>query len=267
MSTSNKEGDGNRTVHAGEIPTVGVIIPCHNHAQYIKNALRSVCQQDYSRKFIAILDDGSTDGSYDAITSMMKDDTFKGTEQVRVGMIEDVPVMLLRNEKGTGPSAARNKLLKHSSEQAHIFAMLDADDEFLPGKLSKAVAKILKDPQKVGLVYTDHMIRNIERGTTTYEARQPYDRFTLERENIISNAPIVNRLAFDKVGLYDEELRTCEDWDLYLRITEHFYAIHIPEPLQVYTVTGENATFTVDKKLWEMNWRRVQQKMKQRNAS
>jgi hypothetical protein len=126
---------------------------------------------------------------------------------------------------------------------------------------------MIEDPQRIGLVYTDHLIHNMERETFTYEAREPYDRQRLERENIISNCPLISRLAFEQAGLYDEELRTCEDWDLYLRITEHFCAAHIPEPLQIYRVTGDNATFTVKDEVWQRNWQIVQKKMQQRNAT
>jgi len=226
----------------------------------------SAVGQEYAHKFIAVLDDGSIDGSYETIKEMIDPHEITDFPEAYTGTIDHVPVLLIRNEKPTGPSAARNKLIKACGNQGHVFAPLDADDQFMPGKLSKCVAKMIKGPKTIGLVYTDHMIHNVERNTTTYESREPYDRNKLQRENIISNSPVINGLVFEKVGLYDEDLRTCEDWDFYLRITEHFYAIHIPEPLQVYTVTGFNATVTVDDAVWNNNWRRVQQKLQQRNS-
>jgi len=89
----------------------------------------------------------------------------------------------------------------------------------------------------------------------------------LEKENIISNAPLINRLALEKVGLYEENLRTSEDWDLWLRITESFVAIHVPESLQVYSVTGENATQTVNREQWEKDWRTVYYRLQQRKGN
>lgn len=206
------------------------------------------------------MDDGSSDGSYEHICSRLG----KDKDEVVKGIVDNVPVVLLRNEKPTGPSAARNRLIKYCMEQADIFAMLDADDEMVEGKISQAVVKFIHDPLRIGLVYTDHIIKNEEKQTLIYEAREPYDRNRLERENIISNAPIISKRALQTVGLYDENLRTCEDWDLYLRITEHFVAIHIPKPLQLYRVTGVNATHTVDTSVWQRNWQMVQYKLQQR---
>jgi glycosyltransferase involved in cell wall biosynthesis len=183
------------------------------------------------------------------------------------GFIGDIQVFLLRNEKGTGPAAARNKLIQFCQNKAQIFAMCDADDELMKEKITWCVDEILEAPHIIGLVYTDHIIHNDEKDTYTYEAREPYDRLRLERENIISNAPVINGVALTAVGLYDENLRTCEDWDLYLRITERFHAVHLATPMQIYRVTGENATFTVDQKLWQQNWQMVQAKLRQRNAT
>jgi len=226
-----------------------------------------VAAQDYLQTHIAVLDDGSKDGSFDVITSCF--DTIEIQEEFQVGgTINGKAVMCLRTETPSGgPSQARNILINAIQEFTHIFGMLDADDEYLPGKISMSVAKMLTDPETIGLVYSDTLIHRLEDNTLIYEARQPFDRTVLERENIISNAPLVSKVALQTVGVYDEELRTCEDWDLWLRITEKFLAIHIAEPLQVYKVTGENATFVVNEEMWNRNWHTVQTKLRQRNAT
>jgi len=246
-----------------ELPIVGIIIPCHNHAHYVLRAIKSVVQQDYPHKAICIIDDGSIDETSKFIKEYIEENgsVLEDTPKtVFGGVVDECPIYLYRNESGTGPSAARNKGIEIMSKSVQIYGMLDADDIYLPGKISKSVVKILESPAVVGIVYTDAIIRHENIGLDIHEMRQPYDRVVLERECIISNTPFITKLAMDTIGNYDEEMRTCEDWDLYMRITERFVAIHIPEPLHIYSVTGSNTTQTIDKELWGRNWRRVQEK-------
>lgn len=232
---------------------VAVVIPCHNHKSYILGALESVDEQDYPYKEIVVVDDASTDGLMEYLnTIVLKNGT---------------PIHKIRNEQALGPSGARNvgiKYIINSSNSPDIIGVLDADDRYLSGKLSKSVPYIEKDPYFVGLVFSDLLIYDERTGRVVIEFKEPFDRSRLERECNISNAPLINKLALGLVGLYDEEMRTCEDWDLWLRITEKFVAIHIPEPLQLYNVTGFNASFTVPTEIWQKNWIRVQQKLRAR---
>jgi glycosyltransferase involved in cell wall biosynthesis len=264
MQAHDKKGDGYSTEH---LPIVCVVIPCHNHGDYVIDALYSVKLNTYPNKFVTLVNDGSTDNSSEVIRSYLDDveDKVDGF----VGVTENMPVIVLENESGSGPATARNKAIRHSWEIADIFAMLDADDAYLNSKITDSVAIMLQDPKTIGLVYSDAIIKRMEEDVYLYESRPPFDRRVLERENIISNGPLLNKLALAKVGLYDEKIRepTTEDWDLWLRITEQFIAIHIPEPLQIYRVTGKNATFSVDKTTWNRNYMYVQKKLRQRLAS
>ena len=144
----------------------------------------------------------------------------------------------------------------------------DLGDEYLDGKIKKSVQKYEDNKKYVGIVYSDAIIENLNKGTKIHEFREPFSRDALERECIISNTPLVSKEAIKSCGMYDEEMRTCEDWDLWLRITETFVAIHLPEPLHVYSVTGRNSSDTVDKEVWQSNWQKIRQRLLHRaNAS
>ena len=132
--------------------------------------------------------------------------------------------------------------------------MLDADDLYLPKKISKSVVKYMEYPDNIGIVYTDAIIQNKLKGTRIYEYRMPFSRESLESECIISNTPLISKQALSTTGGYDPGMRTCEDWDLWLRITENFVAIHIPESLHVYSVTGKNSSDVVPQEVWQKNW-------------
>ena len=135
--------------------------------------------------------------------------------------------------------------------------MLDADDTYLPGKISKSVKKIMENPTVIGIVYGDAILENYIDNTKIYEYREPYSRKRLEENCTMSTQNFITKYALSVCGLYDEDMRTAEDWDLQLRITSRFVGIHIPEPLSTYSITGENASNTVDKKIWEENWGKI----------
>lgn len=231
-------------------PKVAVIIPCHNHADMVSDAIRSVEMQDYKAVKIIVIDDGSKDNPVEKIREEFKDSS--------------LDIIILQNKMAVGPSAARNMAIKEAWDDSDLFMMLDADDLYLEGKISKSVEKFLEDPGSIGIVYTDAIIKNINTKTEVHEFRQPFCRDALEMECIVSNTPLVSKLALEKSGGYDEEMRTCEDWDLWLRITESFVAIHIPEALHVYHVTGQNSSDTVPKEVWQQNWAKINQRIQQR---
>ena len=248
------------------IPVVAVVIPLHNHTNFIEGCIKSVAMQDYPAKFCVVVDDNSTDDGFEHVLSLLQDKSTKDLpEGVFSGTIDGLHTIVLQNDSDIhGPSIARNIGMKVVWESCHMFGVLDADDEYLPNKLSKSVKVLIEDPKMIGLVYSDVILYDVETDTSVHEFRRPFDRERLEQENIISNAPLINKLALHEVGIYDNTLRTCEDWDLWLRITEKFVAIHIPEPLQMYRITGFNATQTVDNEQWQRDWQQVQANLRER---
>lgn len=257
MSSTNTTNNG-----SSEELRVTVVIPCHNHADMIENCIKSVITQDYRPLRIAIVDDGSTDNLKDTLTNM--DVTKWEKPSGQNGPLDDVAISVFVNEQPTGPSAARNRAITETWETTDVFMMLDADDRYLPGKITKSVDKFKNDQKRVGIVYTDAIIRNIHTGSQIHEYRRAFDRIALERECIISNTPLISKPALATCGGYDETMRTCEDWDLWLRITEKFVAIHIPEPLHVYSVTGKNSSDIVPIEVWQQNWAKIRQRMMER---
>jgi len=226
-------------------PRVTVVIPCHNHADMLPDAIKSVFIQDYRPIKICVVDDGSSDNP----------------QSVLKGLDGGIEITVITNESPRGPSAARNIAVDQMWDHTDLFVMLDADDLYLQGKIRKSVEKFLEYPEHTGIVYTDAVIKNIHTGSQVHEFRRHFDREELEKECIISNTPMISKSAFQKCGGYDEGMRTCEDWDLWLRITENFMAIHIPERLHVYHVTGKNSSDIVSQEVWQENWAKINQRI------
>lgn len=100
-----------------KIPYFSIVIPLYNKEKYIKRTLKSVLKQTFTNFEVIIVDDGSTDNSSEIIKS-----------------INDSRICLIQQENG-GPSKARNRGIQEA--KGEFIAFLDADDEWLPGKLEK----------------------------------------------------------------------------------------------------------------------------------
>jgi glycosyltransferase involved in cell wall biosynthesis len=254
MSKSSEKGGGNMS------PMICAIIPCHNHAAYVEQAIDSVVKQDYPNKMIAVANDGSTDDSKEKILGKFSH-IQETKENVTVGAIANLPAIFLDNETPVKQSKVRNHLISLAINSCDVFCMLDADDYLHEEKFTACSKFITGD---IGIVYNDVTILNERTGNKLYECREPYSRQRLEQENIITNCSLVNKQALMHVGGYDEEIMPCEDWDLWLRITEHFLAVHVPRSLHTYRSTGNNTTQTIPYEEWQRNLQLVHQKRLQR---
>lgn len=263
MSVSSETSDTNSN------PTVAVIIPCHNHSSYVGRAIQSVLDQDYPAKMLAVVDDGSTDDSFEVIKTFMDKETHQHEDEdtsdiIITGVCQDVPMIIVHRPEARKQAAARNTAIKLAWQNADLFCPLDADDLFLPHKLTKCVAAYQKSPNFIGLVYNDVIIHDERDDTYVREFREPYNRELLELHCMIPNVSLVSKDALGYSGLYDEDLPPCEDWDLWLRITENFVAIHIPEPLHQYTTHGKNCSFTVSEDIWNEQRAKIHAKLMKR---
>lgn len=254
------------------LPRVSVVIANHNYGQWIGEAMRSVdAQRDYPYKRIIVIDDGSTDNSWEVIKfaaglRLPSQPDFAKKNVAYTGKVGQTPVIAYRFNEAGGPSRARNLGIRLGWQHTDVFGFLDADDIYLPGKISKSVSKIMEDPTRIGGVYTDYDTLNETTGVLIREFKPPFEREKLLRECMIHSACIVTKMALEKGGLYDEELRVAEDFDLWLRITEHFLILHVPQCLMRVRVGSHQSSSTVRKEIWQKCWQRVMQKTQERAA-
>lgn len=238
---------------------LGIIIPCYNHGKYLCKCINTVENQSFEGidHCIYISNEKSTDNSKEVILSLAQDFLPVGEN---LYFSEKQKIAFYDNPNPRGPSAARNNLIKLGI-QNDAFAMLDADDYYLPGKIKKSIDILKSDIENIGIVYSDAIILNDMTGRMVNEFREPYSFKRIRQECIISNTPIINKKALEACGLYDETMRTAEDWDLWIRISKKFISIHIPEPLHVYRVTGKNASDVVPKEIWQQNWQKIRERV------
>lgn len=242
--------------------TLSIIIPNHNYKNYVLEAINSIVNQNI-QCFIIFVDDHSTDGSIEFLNDYFH---FEGhpSENAEYFSIGKTTIFIMRNQTNLrGPAVTRNEGIRFAWNFTDIFGFLDADDIHLPGKIEKSL-KCFDDPA-VGAVYSDYENLHAQ-GVLIREYKEPYSRTRLLQECIINNNSFVTKEALEKAGLYDEELRTCEDYDLWLRVSEHFLLKHIPECLIRHTVHKNNSTSTISSDSWTKNRNRVFQKLIERQG-
>lgn len=248
------------------LPRVAVIIATHNYSHWLDGAIQSAALQDYPNLSIYVVDDNSEDnimevmGNYNQLTynwtpSISRLDKVKAKGHYRVNNRD---LYFISLKETSGPSLSRNMAIEDAlNKEFHIIAILDADDQFYQGKISKCVSKILEDPQTIGGVYADYVIWNIQDNSFVYESKWAYDINKLKEECIVHSGAVINSIALKSMGLYEESMRTCEDFFLWRKIAQRFLFIHIPENLTLVRNQPRNSTMTVSKSVWEENYRKA----------
>lgn len=194
---------------------VSVIIPTFNRSSMVLRALQSVLEQDYPNFEIIVIDDGSSDDTRSRIPG-------------------DGRIKLLVHASNRGVSAARNTGIRYCS--GRFIAFLDSDDYWLPAKLARQMAFFGAHPSAVACQTEEKWIRRGKKVSPQKRHKKPsgdiFER-SLELCVVSPSSVMLRRNLFDEVGLFDERLPACEDYDLWLRIACR-HPIHlIPEELSV----------------------------------
>jgi len=187
-----------------EPPFFSVIMPVYNHAAYVADAVRSVQAQTYPRWELIVVDDGSTDGSADIVDSLAASD----------GRITAV------HQANAGPAAARNKAL--TLARGEWLAYIDSDDLWFEKALQHYADAIAANPE--ASFFHGYRHRLNADGSITELAGEFQDRVTGTAElfgrMFLSHLCVCyRRTLIDRAGPYDDRLRSCEDYELYLRMS------------------------------------------------
>jgi len=207
-------------------PTVSVIIPTYNRVHLVGRAIRSVLNQTYQDFEIIVVDDGSTDNTEEVVESF-----------------NDPRIRYIRHEKNRGGSAARNTGIRAS--RGEYVAFLDSDDEWLPEKLEKQLS-VFEEDSTCGAVYTDFLYMLPDGNVKLCQNYHP-EGWILKKllsSNVVgtTSTVIVKRECFETVGLFDESLLSCQDWDMWIRIAKRYSFRKVPEPLTKYRVHQDRIT-------------------------
>ena len=189
-------------------PQVTVIIPTYNRDWIVGEAIDSVLNQDFSDYELIVVDDGSEDQ----------------TAAILAAYGDKIKVLRQPNR---GVSAARNAGI--ASATGSLVAFLDSDDLWLPQKLSTQVKFFAEHPNAVINQTQEHWIRNGVR-VNPKKRHLKFSGMIFERSLALClvspSAVMIKKTLFDTVGVFDERLPACEDYDLWLRISSR-YPVHL----------------------------------------
>jgi len=192
----------NRAVKAEATkPLVSVVIPTYNRAWCLAEAVDSVLAQELRGFELIVVDDGSTDD----------------TPRLLEGYGEAVRTLRRENH---GVSAARNAGI--AAARAELIAFLDSDDLWLPGKLRRQVEFFTSHPKALICQTEEFWVKNGRRVNPGKRHRKRGGMIfepSLELCLVSPSAVMLRRGLFDRVGLFDERLPACEDYDLWLRVS------------------------------------------------
>ena len=202
--------------HPGKpTPRVSVIMPTFNRAHCLERAIDSVLDQTFRDYELIVVDDGSTDHTADLLKRY--GDSLKSIHQ-----------------QNRGVSAARNTGIR--AARGELIALLDSDDCWLPTKLERQVDFFETHPQAQVCQTEEIWIRNSRRVNPKHRHRK-FSGLIFEKSLplclVSPSAVMLRKSLLDQVGLFDERLPACEDYDLWLRITWKYPVDLIPTPLIV----------------------------------
>ncbi|MDD4939892.1 MAG: glycosyltransferase [Candidatus Omnitrophica bacterium] len=203
------------------MPKVSVIITTYNRAYLINEAIESVLNQTFCDFELIVVDDGSTDNTKDALCAYS-------------GKISYI------HQENKGRAFARNNGIEHA--KGEYVAFLDDDDIWLPRKLEKQI-DFFRANLDAGLVHSlsekidmdgHHIKKETKRHLRSYrkalDIGYTYEGMTKLCAILISTV-MIRKECFEKVGLFDKNTETFEDWDFYLRLSLKYRIAFIEEPL------------------------------------
>lgn len=257
-----------------ENPKVNILICNHNYEEWVIDAIDSAINQTYPEISITYVDDGSIDSSWKKVcTHLNKSRIYNKilhdrfdirTCEYKAKNNRTIPINLIKLDKNYGPAFARNIGIEVSIDKCDFQMILDADDKMNRNKVLRCVEEAMKLQPLIGIVYADYVTHNTENKLEVIEYKQNFDFNALTRECIIHSGSLIScnalKSVYDQFGFYDINLRVCEDYDLWIRITKTFLAVHIPECLTFVRVTPKNSTNQVNKDMWSTCMNRVIQK-------
>lgn len=206
--------------NAMNTPRISVAMSVYNNAVYLSHAIESILAQTFGDFEFLIVDDGSTDDSGAIIDRFAADDP-------RIAPI---------HQANAGLIASLNRVIDVA--RAPLIARMDGDDIALPERFERQIAFLDANPS-IGVLGTGCTVIEEDGRPSTY-------RF----ENVVSTEAILDDLqngpplchpsvmmrrdAVRSVGGYHRAYRHCEDYDLWLRLSEHVRMANLPDRLLLY---------------------------------
>ena len=179
-------------------PLVSVVMPIYNREDFLDKSIDSVLSQTFSDFELLLLDDGSSDGTWQKMQAYAQ---------------KDKRIRLLKNPVNRGISFSRNRLLEH--DKGTFVAMMDSDDTAKPNWLLRSVHALVKHTD-VSIVYPSaYVYWDSDPDRVSFFRLSPV--IDMLNDNAFSNVGVVFRRDFVNRHhiRYDETILAAEDYDFW----------------------------------------------------
>ena len=201
-------------------PKVSIVIPVYNGSDYLREAIDSSLAQTYSNIEIIVINDGSNDGG--------------ATEKIAFSYGEGIHYF---SKPNGGVASALNMAIDNMNGE--YFSWLSHDDLYFEKKVERQIeflSAISPENRSKVIVYSDyvHFTNSPEEGLFRKMPGVPPAefRYWLTTENILNGCSLlIPKAAFSKIGGFDTQLRTTQDYDLWFRMAKEYQFVHLGECL------------------------------------
>lgn len=214
-------------------PVVSVIMSVYNGETHLAQAIESIIKQTYKAIEFIIIDDASTDNSPAILKEFAERD-----QRIRV----------MRNQENIGLTRSLNKGLRIC--HGEFIARQDADDFSSPERIAKQVYFMTCNPD-VMLLGTSGCLMD-EKGKVLHNERvvsgtNRLRKLIIKKNQFFHGSVMIRKSCLSKIGLYNEEFRSGQDYDLFLRIAENYAIENLWETLYHYRITSTAISMTKTK--------------------
>jgi glycosyltransferase involved in cell wall biosynthesis len=229
-------------------PKVSIVIPVFNGKNYLREAIDSALAQTYSNLEVVVVNDGSSDDG--------------ATEEIAQSYGKKIRYF---NKKNGGVSSALN--LGIEKMEGEYFSWLSHDDTYFPDKIESQIKLLAEQENKETIIFGDYDLMN-EHSKTFANVKVkdfPADKIKFE---LIQSSPIhgctllIAKSLFSKAGLFDEKLRTSQDYDLWFKMADYTNFLHLKKSLVRSRIHSEQGTQALTGIMTEESERMYQREIK-----
>jgi len=217
---------------------ISIVIPTYKRMDYLERLLNSIEKQTFKNFEIIVVDDYSPNQEeYQLVI-----DKFKTIFPEFTFMV---------NEKNSGAPHSRNRGIKLAKYD--LIALVDDDDEWLPNKLQHQV-EVFEKESEVDIVYTwtdaiDENRNIVHKYRKEIEGNPKYD--ILKGCFIPSPSVMVRKSKIMSVGLFDENLPSCQDWDMWTRMILDGAKVKVVKEIDTLYHKHNSGTIGLSKRAYE----------------
>ncbi len=209
-------------------PKVSIIIPVYNGKNYLREAIDSALAQTYDNFEVVVVNDGSIDDG--------------ATEKIALSYGSKIRYF---SKPNGGVSSALNLGIKNM--EGEYFSWLSHDDAYFNDKIESQVEFLSKEKNKEAVIFSDYDLMNEHSKTfASVKVKEfPVNKLKLE---LIQASPIhgctllIAKSLFAKAGLFDEKLRTSQDYDLWFKMADYTDFVHLKKKLVKSRIHSEQGT-------------------------